>query len=274
VENWTGSLTMTPRSSITIHVEFNYGSAPLDFVILDDKKVFDKWVQTGTVSDKSAVVEYLQGVEDVDSTYEFKSDDSDYMRIKRVYFGLIASSTRKAVGTVMYYRHLAVVPEINCTNFTGGLARFPVNSPSVMEIRAPDECTGENSVECVVDFTLNPHWLLFLLIVVLPVVIVCVGVVIGLMALKALHTRQMVAYMRKKANEEGVALEQGKSKDIHAEKLKEGEDDDHPEPAEEAEETSDGDEPAKEEQPTTDSQEGEPSGSAVLSSGADGAEEH
>ena len=123
----------------------------------------------------------------------------------------------------MFYRHIAEVPLENCTNFTGGVATFPFNSLSLLQVNAPEECTSESVAECILEVTLHARWGLFFGIVVFPTILVGFGITIGLMAMKAWHTQQTIAYMRKKAKEEGIALEEGKSKDIHEEKVKEGE---------------------------------------------------
>jgi len=182
------------------------------------------------VKDKSVVLEHLEKVQEISTTIEIDGVDK-YLYSQRVYLGLILSpgNEKKVLQSeLMFYRHIAEVSLENCTNFTNGVASLPFNSLSLLQVNAPAECTSESVAECVLEVTLHARWVVFFLVVVLPVIIVGVGVIIGLMALKAWHTQQMIAIMRKKAKEEGIALEEGKSKDIHAEKLKEGEEEGEP----------------------------------------------
>jgi len=276
VQNWNASVYMTLTSTATVTVETT--SVAMDFLAATDKDVFEQFLKDGSVKDKSAVLEHLQGVQQISSTIEINGVDK-YLYSQRVYIGLKESSGNDKVlrSEMMYYRHIAEVPLENCTNFTNGVATLPFNSLSLIQVNAPEECSSDSVTECIVEVTLRPRWTLFFCIVVLPTIVVGTGVTIGLMALKAWHTQQTIAYMRKKAKEEGVALEEGKSKDIHEEKVKEGEEEgEHPEgePAieEEHPEGEEGEEGEKAEKAEETKAEEETTDGAILTAGPESKE--
>lgn len=145
-----------------------------------------------------------------------------HLASERVYVGIVVNreSTRKERITVKYYQHIAGVPLANSTNATGHEIAVPYGARAVVQIDAPDECSSANVSACVLTATLEPRWGLFVLAVVLPCVLVAALVLLGLMALKALHTRQQLEAAARRT-EEGVALESAQPRDIHAEKLEE-----------------------------------------------------
>ena len=148
-----------------------------------------------------------------------------HLASERVYVGIKVNpeSTRKERITVQYYQHVAGVPLANSTNATGHSIAVPFSARTIVQIDAPAECTSADVAGCVLTATLEARWGLYVLGFVLPCVIVAALVMLGLMALKALHTRQMLEAAAKRT-EEGVALESAQPRDIHAEKLEEAAD--------------------------------------------------
>jgi len=186
---------------------------------------------------------------------------------RRVYFGLIETPGKTGIysASIMFYRHILEVPTVNSTAYVDGDAEFPFNSLSLLEVHAPDDCSDNSTSECELFVELHGRWALYLGIVVLPVIIISVGLVVGLMAIKAFHVKQMVALMRKKAShEEGVALEEGKSKDIHTEKLEEEDGEEHLE-----KHSDDEAHPSEEEETHDEAKEEETHDAAVLVTGDD-----
>jgi len=268
---WAASVYMNFKSSVSITIQPT--SAPLDFLATTSKDVFDKWAVDGSIEDESAAIDYRSHVQQISSTVEIDGVDR-FLYGQRVYFGVMVSPDSPVCGStsLSFKCSLTKVSLVNSTSFSGDSATFPFNSLSVLQINAPSVCTSNSTNGCTVQVWLNARWVLFALVVVLPVIVISVGLVIGLMALKALHVRQMIAYMRKKADEEGIALEEGKSKDIHAEKLDDGsEEAEHHEEDEEAEADKPADDDEHQEEAAEKEEKG---GAAVLSSAADGEDEH
>lgn len=139
-----------------------------------------------------------------------------------MYVGIVVSpdSTRMERITVKHYQHVAGVPLANSTNATGHSIAVPYGAHALVQIDAPAECTTADVAACMLTATLEPRWGLFALTVALPCALGAALVLLGLMALKALHTRQQLAAAAKQT-EEGVALESAQPRDIHAEKLEE-----------------------------------------------------
>jgi len=227
--NWSSSLYMTYSSSYTITIEQKQ-KYPISYLATKDKKTLDEWLLTAKAVDLNKAIDFVDDQKEVSSTVEIDGVDK-FLYSQRVYFGAMVKPDSKLItrASIRYYRHLLKVPPANCTNFTAGTAEFAFSHLSLLEISAPSACTDNSTSECVLTVILRPRWVLYLLVVVLPILIACVGLVIGLMAIKALHVKEKLEYMRKKASEEGIALEEGKSKDIHAEKLEEGAEEEHKE---------------------------------------------
>jgi len=139
-QNWQASLYMTYSSSIAITVD--PVTVPMDLIAVTDKSAQEKFLEDGSVKDKSVVIEHLQKVQQISSTIEIEGVDK-YMFSRRVYVGLIVTpgDNRVVQGDMMYYRHVARVPEENSTYFNLGTATMPFNSLSVLQITAPQLCT-------------------------------------------------------------------------------------------------------------------------------------
>jgi len=253
-DNWTTDIYMTTGSSFAVSLT-PQPDIPIDFIASTSEMDVKEWVKTGNASVSTDILQHIDHAQNGLSTMvELKHSDGKYVYGKRVYLGLMASrdTTRKSrVDAMTFSRYIKMVPQVNCSNYTNGKASFPVGSLSLLQVNAPDACTDENIKECIVEIWLQPRWIIYIILVVIPTILVAIGLVIGLIALRALQVREMIAYMRKKAAEEGVALEEGKSKDIHAEKMEENADEDekevqHVEDDEEADEPKDDEEKPKE----------------------------
>jgi len=264
-DHWSANLLMTYGSTLSVVVEGQI-YAPLDYIAVQGENILDKWFVDGTVEDQKLVLDQVKGETEISSQIEMEDGVNKFLYAKRVYLGMMVSpeSQKMTTATINFYRHITQINAANSTKFVTGTAEFPVPNMSVLQVTAPALCTNNDTTECLMTVVLQPRWLVFLLLVVIPVILVSVGLVVGLIALKALHVKQMVAYMRKKANEEGVSLEEGKSKDIHTEKLDEG--------AAEGEAHAEGESHPEETEEEHKDESGETSGAAVLTSGPDGGE--
>jgi len=273
-DNWTTDIYMTTGSSFTVTLTPRSPSIPIDFLATTSEFDMDVWIETGNRTLGLDALEYIQhSVDGLSVVVEQPKASDKFLYGMRVYLGLMASpdtTMKSGVSSMSFSRYIRTVPEINCTNFTAGKASLPAGSLSLLQVNAPDACTDENVKECIVEIWLQPRWIIFIILVVIPVILVSIGLVIGLIALRALQVKQMIAYMRKKAAEEGVALEEGKSKDIHAEKLEQhGDDDEEEKPVqEEGKEEEEVDEPKDDEEKPKES-----SGAAVLTTSG-GDDEH
>ena len=144
------------------------------------------------------------------------------MCFQRVYFGLMVSpsSDRTELIDLTYYSHTSMVPQENSTLHTGTSASLPYMDDVVLQITAPAACSSANVTACVLEVVIAPRWSIYFGVVVAPAVLLCVVIVLGLMALKALQMHQDEEEAAKKASGEGVALDTT-TKDIHEQKLAE-----------------------------------------------------
>ena len=145
-----------------------------------------------------------------------------YVCFQRVYFGLMVSpsSDRTELIDLTYYSHTSMVPQENSTLHTGASASLPYMDDVVLQITAPAACSSANVTACVLEVVIAPRWSIYFGVVVAPAVLLCVVIVLGLMALKALQMHQDEEEAAKKASGEGVALDTT-TKDIHEQKLAE-----------------------------------------------------
>jgi len=215
-KNWNTSLIVTDGSSISFNAAVRGPS--LEVVVTGDKQTFDDWADDKSI-DLSKVIDYFRDQKELSCSVTFHSV-SKYTATRKVYIGVKVASGNTGIAIVdgFFYRHIARTNMTNCTNYKEGTATIEFNNRELVQIDAPEVCTSD---KCVLDVVIEPRWGLFLGVVVFPVIIICIVLVFVLMAIKVFHVRQTIAMMRKKASEEGVALEEGKSKDIHQERLDE-----------------------------------------------------
>jgi len=258
--NWNASILVTDGSQISVSLDSNPPlSAPVDFAIMQDETSFMNWINGKKDGiNERFVLKSIENVKDLSASVTISSQYK-YWATRKIYLGIKVTSGSSSIDVLRgtYYHSVAKVNIQNSTNFTSGEVEFVLNERAILQIDAPAECTSDSSEYCTMSVVIEPRWALFFGVVVIPVIVVVTGFVIGMMAIKALHVRQTIAMMRKKAKEEGIALEEGKSKDIHQERLDEANaeaDMSEPgeEPAENDEEDADkqaSDKPAEDEKP-------------------------
>jgi len=264
--NWNATISVTDGTHLSVTLdEYPVLSAPVDFIITSSSESFDLWLEDKMSSiPKRTIIKSVEKAsklsESVDIASPFK-----YIATQRVTLGIKVSKENEGTLDVIrgnFYHSVAKANLGNCTNFTGKSVDLEFKVRQLLQIDAPEECTNGENDHCLLSVVIEPRWGLYFGVVVLPVVVVSVLFVIGMMAVKAFHVRQMIAQMRKKATEEGVALEEGKSKDIHQERLDEANaEGDMSDPHNSTEEPRDED---------NDQPKEEASGAAVLTSGPDG----
>jgi len=267
LHNWNSSITVTDGSSIAVTIDA-VSSATLCYIATTDEDTFKAWADNEEFDKDDALV-VLNDVEEISSSVDIPSA-ADYYATQRLYVGIKVTPGSNA-GTKLqgyFYHHIARVNVTNCTHFESSPVSLDNNARQLLQIDVPEECTSETSHYCTLSVVIEPRWGLFFGIVVIPACAVGCGFVIGMMAIKAFHVRQMIAIMRKKASEEGVALEEGKSKDIHQERLDEAAADGEEHPEVHSEDDDAGDdvatEPAAGDDEKKPADDNESSGAAVL----------
>jgi len=218
--NWNRTITVTDGSAVTVTLDDPI-SNPLDFIISKDVYTLETFLKgRNDLVDKDKCYEFIEATKQLSSTAEISSD-SKYVATQRIGVGIKVNENNKIVPVKgKIFTSIARVNLANSTNFTGN-AEFELSARQLLQLDAPDNCTSDSSYSCRVVVRLEPRYHLFFGIVVVPLCLAGTLLVIGLMAIKAFHVRQVIASMRKKATEEGVALEEGKSKDIHQERMDE-----------------------------------------------------
>jgi len=267
--NWNASIIATEGSSLSVKLEPTSSLVPIDFIVTSDSETFDAWLANDkSKMDMDEVLEMLEGVTEISSSVTISTGDK-YIATEQVNVGIrvVPGSSKVTRLDGYFYHHIAMATLENCTDFASSPASFELNARQLLQINAPEQCTGEGSDFCKVDVVLQPRWGLFFGVVVVPVCLIGFGFVFGMMAVKAFHVRQMITEMRKKASEEGVALEEGKSKDIHQERLDEANaEGDMSEPHNSSDEPLGDEDDGKKSSP----RDSQPDGSAVLSAAPDG----